>query len=155
MAFRRVVTTEIDGRSVLVSDEVVPTIDAGATQAEMIWRGDPPPDIPNDGKIDETIAFPAPGGVWLATWILGAGKSAVAENDLFELSKERRGFHQTDTIDINFVERGSVVLEVDDGSIELTAGDVAIVNGNMHAWHNRGTEEVRVIVTMIGAARTS
>jgi mannose-6-phosphate isomerase-like protein (cupin superfamily) len=64
------------------------------------------------------------------------------------------GMHTTDTVDMEIVLSGEVVLELDNG-VERTlhTGDVNIQNGTRHRWHNRGTEPATMAVAVVGARR--
>jgi quercetin dioxygenase-like cupin family protein len=66
------------------------------------------------------------------------------------------GMHTTDTVDVEIVLAGEIVLELDD-AIETTlrAGDVNIQNGTRHRWHNRGSEHAVLAVAMVGLPRTT
>lgn len=56
---------------------------------------------------------------------------------------------------MNYVLSGSVFIELDFGETELRAGDLVVVNGDRHAWHNRSSELVKVLATIVGAHRRS
>ena len=58
--------------------------------------------------------------------------------------------HATPTIDYVAVLSGSVSLDLEDGSILLRAGDVAVQRANRHAWRNDGDEPCRLAVVMLG-----
>src|SRR3546814_2690014 len=52
------------------------------------------------------------------------------------------GMHRTQSIDYDIVVEGRIWLELDDGTeVELHAGDVAVQQGNRHAWRNKRSEE--------------
>jgi quercetin dioxygenase-like cupin family protein len=62
--------------------------------------------------------------------------------------------HTTDTVDMEIMLSGEVVLELDNGvERTLRTGDVNIQNGTRHRWHNRGTEPATMAVVMVGATR--
>jgi quercetin dioxygenase-like cupin family protein len=62
--------------------------------------------------------------------------------------------HTTDTVDMEIMLSGEVVLELDNGvERTLRAGDVNIQNGTRHRWHNRCTEPATMAVVMVGATR--
>ena len=62
---------------------------------------------------------------------------------------DERGFHVTRTIDVVYMLAGSVVLDLDDGSVELGTGDVAILQAPNHAWRNPTNDPARFIDVMI------
>ena len=57
--------------------------------------------------------------------------------------------HRTPTLDYLVVLSGSITLELDEGEVELHAGDTAVQRGNRHAWRNDGAEPCRVAVVMV------
>ena len=154
MKFRRVVASEHGGR-VMVADEMIDRIEPGAI--DHIWRNDEPVIVPNDGSVSDRIAFPDPNQTWVFCWSLDAGASGDSDNDgIVEMDQdgETKGFHTTDSVDVHMLLKGTLVLELHDGTeIELNAGDSVVVNGNRHRWHNRGTVPTRALCTVVGAAR--
>jgi mannose-6-phosphate isomerase-like protein (cupin superfamily) len=69
---------------------------------------------------------------------------------------DQPGMHTTDTVDMEIVISGEIVLELDDGiETTLRPGDVNIQNGTRHRWHNRGTEPAVMAVAMVGLPRTT
>ena len=152
MTMRRVVTGDRDGRSVVLRDEVTSTGPVGAQ--EFVWRCEEPPDVPNAGAISEkTDRFPSAGGVWVMRWEVPAGVTHDGGSDLLEVKGDRPGFHSTDSVDVDLVLSGSIVLELDDEDVLLAAGDVVVVNGNAHAWRNPGDETAVVLSIITGASR--
>lgn len=64
------------------------------------------------------------------------------------------GMHTTDTVDMEIMLSGEIVLELDDGAeTTLRAGDVNIQNGTRHRWHNRGDVPAVMVVAMVGGSR--
>lgn len=153
---RKVVTGEgPDGRSYVLSDGTADVAEVGSMDLELLWRGDSAPIVPNDGKSGTEVSFPPPGGVWVITWTIPPGGTGEDPEDIVQSTGERPGFHSTDSVDVNIVLSGSVVLELDDGEVELQAGDLVVVNGSRHAWQNRSAETVRVLSAIVGAARAT
>jgi hypothetical protein len=65
------------------------------------------------------------------------------------------GMHTTDTVDMEIMLSGEVILELDNGlERTLRTGDVNIQNGTRHRWHNRGTESATMAVFIAGASRS-
>ena len=64
------------------------------------------------------------------------------------------GMHRTASLDFDIVLSGSVVLQVDDGEVELRAGDIVVQNGTRHRWVNRGDEDAVLAVAIVGAEST-
>jgi mannose-6-phosphate isomerase-like protein (cupin superfamily) len=152
MTMRRVVVGERDGRSVVLREEVAT---AGPFEGqEFLWRCEAPPVLPNDGEIsDESSRFPAAGGVWIMRWEAPAGVALSEGADIVTFDAERPGFHSTDSVDVDIVLSGTIVLELDDEEVVLHSGDVVVVNGNAHAWRNPGDETAVVLSILTGASR--
>ena len=69
---------------------------------------------------------------------------------------DQPGMHTTDTVDMEIVISGEIVLELDDGvETTLRPGDVNIQNGTRHRWHNRGSEPAVLAVAMVGLPRAT
>jgi mannose-6-phosphate isomerase-like protein (cupin superfamily) len=154
MAVRRVVVGERDGRSVLLREEVTRTGPSG-NQA-FIWRCEQPPVLPNEGEIsEEADGFPASGGVWVMRWEVPAGVTLDGGDGPVSFDGGRPGFHKTDSVDVDVILSGSLVLELDEEEVVLHSGDVVVVNGNDHAWRNPGDELATVLSVIVGASRLS
>jgi mannose-6-phosphate isomerase-like protein (cupin superfamily) len=144
MTSRRVITADVDDRSAVLSDEELAPIVAGTTTSLVpLWRSDQAPTVPYSGAMSVSFDPPSPGAVWVLRYILAPGESADVP-----------GFHLTDSVDVNVVLEGVVTVELDDGvELDLHVGQCIVVNGNMHAWHNRTTAAASMLVTMVGASR--
>ena len=65
------------------------------------------------------------------------------------------GMHTTDTIDYAVVLEGEIVLELDNAQrIPLRRNEIAVQNGNRHAWRNPGDVTAVMLFVLIGARRT-
>lgn len=154
MSFRRVIVAEQNGSAVLVDDSKVARLDVEGI--DPIWRSDSVPEVPNPGRISDTVGFPGPGGVWVIGWVLEPGRIGDSDNGIVVMDEEMPGFHRTDSVDVHVLLEGSLVLELEDGTeIGLGAGDTVVVNGTRHRWHNRGERTARALVTICGASRTN
>lgn len=59
--------------------------------------------------------------------------------------------HATATVDFGFVLRGTVTLEMEDGSSSvLQAGDAFVQTGTQHRWQNSGAESAVLGVVVVG-----
>jgi hypothetical protein len=156
MAVRRVVTGDRNGRSSVINEAATLTHHVGQTGVDILWSCASSPRVPNDGSIpDWSSSFPSPGGVLVSTIVIPPNSSAGVESGNPDFHVTRPGFHRTDSVDISMIVEGVCILELDDGSeCALACGDVVVVNGNMHAWHNRTPQPVRLMTTIIGAARS-
>jgi quercetin dioxygenase-like cupin family protein len=141
---RVVVGTAEDGVSCVSSDGEAPTIhrSGGGTAVTEIWETNelPPPLTGADPTEGHTAFDTAPA--------LGATRFWITD---FGAEGPRVPMHRTESIDYLVVISGSVVLELEDGEVELHAGDVAIQRGNVHAWRNDSGANCRVAVVMLGS----
>ena len=59
--------------------------------------------------------------------------------------------HKTNTVDYAVVHEGEMWLELDDGeTLHLNGGDVVVQNRTHHAWRNKGTKPVTMLVFLNG-----
>jgi mannose-6-phosphate isomerase-like protein (cupin superfamily) len=157
---RRVVTGHTpDGKAVFVSDGVVEPMLIGdrGSAATPLWARDEPGRFPDDGSPPSTsTSFPPPGGSSVTLVEL-----APEGDDFHEFVRDRiaehadpddAGMHRSATHDYDFVLEGTVGLELDDGvEVLLHPGDIAVLNGTRHRWHNRGASIARFLSVTIGA----
>ena len=61
--------------------------------------------------------------------------------------------HATETIDYGIVLEGEINMDLDDSTVHLKAGDVAIQRATMHAWVNRGDKPCRVAFILLGGKK--
>jgi mannose-6-phosphate isomerase-like protein (cupin superfamily) len=172
---RRVVTAERDGKAVFVEDGDVDAtkISMSAITYHELWRSDEPPTFPADGSNGPKSTF-FPGARGYRFFILtvppGEGHGGSdAPTDIAEAIREmdeklpgirdwteadNPGMHRTDTVDMEIVLSGELVLELDDGVEKvLRAGDTNIQNGTRHRWHNRSTEPAVMACFLVGGTR--
>jgi mannose-6-phosphate isomerase-like protein (cupin superfamily) len=172
---RRVVTGHDEaGRSVFASDEALapftPELFAGWA-FHAVWGADATPAFPDDGTPPPTDTyFPAAGGFRFSlSTIPPAGTAARDDLDLDAANAEVErgmtgmlahmeaddpGMHTTDTIDMEVILSGEVILELDGGAERLLrAGDTIVQNGTRHRWRNPGTEPCVMVIFMVGARR--
>ncbi|BBX63313.1 cupin [Mycobacterium saskatchewanense] len=175
MQIRRVVTGNDDqGKAIFVDDAMVDPTTAALTTTTYheLWRADSLPQFPASGQNGaKTTFFPPPGGYrfFVLTVPPGDGHGELSGIDLQTCIEELEdklpgliavsevddpGMHTTDTVDMEVVLAGEIVLELDDGAEKmLRAGDVNIQNGTRHRWHNRGDAPAVLAVAMIGGSR--
>jgi len=174
---RRVVTGTVAGRSAVVADEALEAF-APALLPGMgfvhLWGADQTVTLPSDGSeppiaayFPQTTGFrvalvtiPPERGVDGATLDGAALSAAAAEVEnrlpglLAHMEPDAPGMHTSDTVDIDIVLSGEIVLELDDGAeVALRAGDCVVQNGTRHAWHNRTSQPCTLSVTLVGAGR--
>lgn len=169
MELRRIVTGHTsDGASTVVEDSVLESFDAAGQRWLKVWATAAPPSFPDGGVepgLEEyfppvggtrvvIVEFPPPSAEDLEVpdpeeMLTEFGKHFV--NNLAAVDTERPGMHRSATYDFGLVLEGDVVMELDDGETHLTAGDLVVQNGTMHAWHNRGDRTARMLFVCIGA----
>jgi len=168
------------GKSVVLSDDEAPRrVDFKMEGSKVynyiseIWATDDVPTLPvKGGDLTATMdAFvPPPGGtrcrvLWAPTEKMIAEIQKVASEhgtDFFkEFNRQAPGFedtldpetgmHITNTIDYGYFVSGQIDLELDDGvEVHFKAGDSYVLQGTVHAWHNRYDEPCVWVVFMIG-----
>jgi len=57
--------------------------------------------------------------------------------------------HRTETLDYALILSGEITMIIDDGEVELKAGDVVIQCGTNHAWSNRSDKPCEVMFVLI------
>lgn len=176
MTVRRVVTgTDETGKSVFISDSVVPNSHDFETmpgQAQTrVWftpgapssvpPGEEPTDntgpvVPGPGGASFVIVSYAPESVFMSPEfdLAAAGQEmATYAPDLAELF-EPDGMHRTPSVDYGVVLEGEVWLELDDGAqVRLTRGDTVVQLAARHAWRNKtqAPATVAFVLTGVGA----
>jgi hypothetical protein len=175
-AYRRIVTENLNGKSVVQSDESMPAYEFKTVpgyEHTLIWVNPATPDLSKQQRLDcyPASVVPGPGGTSLhfVTFPPGSvfadpsfdGKAAQEEAlvrlrglaDHFE--KEDPGMHRTNTVDYSIVYDGEIWLELDDAeTLHLKRGDVVVQNGTRHAWRNKSTKPVTMLFFLNGARET-
>jgi mannose-6-phosphate isomerase-like protein (cupin superfamily) len=170
---RRVVTENVNGKSVVQSDERLPAYafeTVSGYEHTLFWVNPLTPDLNTKQRFDRypDSVVPGPGGtsLHLVTFPPGVvfsdpsfdGEAARKESlgrlpglaDHFE--KEDPAMHKTNTVDYAVVFDGEMWLELDDGNtVHLQRGDVVVQNGTRHAWRNNGTRPVTMLFFLNGA----
>ena len=171
--YRRVVTENVNGKSVVQSDGPMPAYEFRTVpgyEHTLIWVNPVTPDLSKEQRFDRypDSVVPGPGGTSLhfVTFPPGSvfadpsfdGRAAQEEAlmrlrglaDHFE--KEDPGMHKTNTVDYAVVYDGEIWLELDDSeTLHLKPGDVVVQNGTRHAWRNKGTKPVTMLFFLNGA----
>jgi mannose-6-phosphate isomerase-like protein (cupin superfamily) len=171
--YRRVVTANVGGKSVLRSDEPLHAYEFQSVPSyehTLVWVNPATPDLREEQRFDSypDSIVPGPGGTSLhfVTFPPGSvfanpsfdGDAARSEAlrrlrglaDHFE--KEDPAMHKTNTVDYAVVYDGEIWLELDDAkTIHLKRGDVVVQNGTRHAWRNKGTTPVTMLFFLNGA----
>jgi hypothetical protein len=117
MSIRRVVTGfDAGGAGAFVSDDVLDELQNSNTMLSSLWRTDGDALlIPPKAPVDDAFGFPAPGGAWVLAWSVPAnsvagedGEDGLTPTKVGQLPSG--GAHATDSIDVDIVLSGEVVL---------------------------------------------
>jgi len=174
--YRRVVTINVNGKSVVQSDEPLLAYEFKTVpgyEHTLIWVNAATPDLSKEHRFDSypDSVVPGPGGTSLHFVTLPPssvfadpsfdGEAARREAlirlrglaDHFE--KEDPAMHKTNTVDYAIVFDGEIWLQLDDAkTVHLKHGDVVVQNGTRHAWRNQGTKPVTMLFFLNGATQT-
>jgi mannose-6-phosphate isomerase-like protein (cupin superfamily) len=172
-AFRRVVTGNVSGKSVVQSDEPLPAYEFKTVpgyEHTLVWVNPTTPDLREEQRFDRypDSVVPGPGGTSLH--FVTFPPSSVFADPSFDgeasrkealirlrgladhFEKEDPAMHRTNTVDYAIVFDGEMWLELDDAkTIHLKKGDVVVQNGTRHAWRNKGTAPVTMLFFLNGA----
>ena len=170
--YRRVVTANVDGKSILRSDEQLQAYEFKSVPSyehTLVWVNPTTPDLREEQRFDRypDSIVPGPGGTSLHFVTFppssvfadpsfdgqGARSEALVRlrglADHFE--KEDPAMHKTNTVDYAVVYEGEIWLELDDAkTIHLKRGDVVVQNGTRHGWRNKGTTPVTMLFFLNG-----
>lgn len=135
----RVVVTanNAQGKSYILKDEVIKR-----GPRPLIWQHTAQevmgPGGPNDPKTMLPSSMPAiDPPVGAAEWRFATiGPSRKKKGEPLERAPGKDGFHRTATIDYDFFLHGGMTMFLDEGEVELNAGDVVIQRNTSHAWLN-------------------
>ena len=76
-------------------------------------------------------------------------KSGAGEASTFGKGGRHPMMHRTETVDYAVVLEGEITLILDDGELDLKAGDVVIQRGTSHAWSNRSGKNVKMLYVLM------
>jgi hypothetical protein len=171
--YRRIVTRNVNGKSVIQSDEQMQTYEFKTVpgyEHTLVWVNPTTPDLREEQRFDRypDSVVPGPGGTSLH--FVTFPPSSVFADPSFDgeasrkealirlrgladhFEKEDPGMHKTNTVDYAIVFGGEMWLELDDAkTIHLKKGDVVVQNGTRHAWRNKGTAPVTMLFFLNGA----
>ncbi|XHS01397.1 hypothetical protein ACFB49_30020 [Sphingomonas sp. DBB INV C78] len=68
---------------------------------------------------------------------------------------DAKGFHRTGTLDYVILLEGRLVLELDDGKVEVRPGDVVVQRDTNHAWRNPEESPARCLCIISCPAETA
>lgn len=134
---QRVITGEpvIEGR-------VASARSVGGTTITDIWH--------TGGALVDAAQGGDPAGAWTLEPVTNGAWFRLVE--LTPAPPEDAGWHRTETIDLDVVLSGRVLLELPNGiSTELSPGDVVVQRGTDHRWTAIGDEQFRMACVMFDA----
>ena len=168
MVRRRVVTgINAEGKSYFVHDGPTPGhLDMGVRVIDEIWVDDPaspdpqakrdPVDVetfhlepPAEGSVVRVLTF-RPGSAQVASESLAALAARFDTGDAME--EDEPGMHTTRTIDYGIVLSGEIDLELDEGEVHLSAGDVVVQRPTRHAWRSRSDQPCVMAFVLVSSA---
>ena len=76
-------------------------------------------------------------------------KSGAGEASTYGRGGRHPMMHRTETVDYAVVLEGEITLILDEGEVQLKAGDVVIQRGTSHAWSNRSGKNVKMLYVLI------
>lgn len=157
--WRRVVTGERDGRSIVAIDDAICPFRMGVEGASGIvvtdmWRTEP--DVDRTLRESESCSLPLTFGpprggtvVQMLEW--------PPDRDLFgtddPASAKAATTHRTMTVDYVYVISGEIHVMLDEGEVCLRTGDTLIQRATQHGWSNRGNAPCRMFVVMLDIER--
>jgi mannose-6-phosphate isomerase-like protein (cupin superfamily) len=170
--FRRVLVANVDGVSRVVEDGEPPrtavAVHTPGFASALAWSTPPVPDLAGeDTTVQATTLLPAPGATSAILLTLppdsvyanpdmdhaSAGAEAARNSpglaELFE--PDAPGMHTTPTVDYDVVLEGEVWLELTDGEVHLTQGDMVVQHGTRHAWRNKSDMPATILAVLIGS----
>jgi quercetin dioxygenase-like cupin family protein len=147
---RRIVTGhDTNGKAIVASDERIAGASVPARPSISrceIWSTDK---MPVDNS--EAAAAAQRNGFVVRHNYVGSGQGTVVR--IVEFAPGAPKFmHRTETVDYAILLKGECDLELDDGkTMHMTAGDVVVQRGTMHAWVNNGGEPCVFAFVLIDA----
>ena len=172
---RRVVTGhDKNGKAVVLSDGPVPVVHSNPMRAGQlsheIWKTSAMP-LPITRDEPEPTAgprqlHPAPMGTVfrisevppetdaVRNLTPEQARAAFRASNAEDASTWGRGgrhplMHRTETVDYAVVLEGEITLLLDEGEVNLKAGDIVIQRGTNHAWSNRSGKPVKMLYVLI------
>jgi naringenin degradation protein FdeH len=172
---RRVVTGhDKNGKAIVLSDGPVPTVHSNpirpGQQSFEVWKTHAMPvplaaDEPEPTTGPRSLQPPARGTVFRISIVPPETeetrrltpeqaqelfrKSGAGEASTFGKGGRHPMMHRTETVDYAVVLEGEITLLLDEGDVQLKAGDVVIQRGTSHAWTNRSGKPVKMLYVLI------
>jgi mannose-6-phosphate isomerase-like protein (cupin superfamily) len=142
------VTGEVGGKSQIIADG--PAMETPFW--DDLWVADPADPLGHEPRSDTFSLEPPSGGTGWRVYAVppdGEMQKILEEREGDNEVSDVKGYHRTNTLDYVYVLDGEITLELEDGSVELKAGDCVVQRGTNHAWRNRRNEPVRLLTVMV------
>ncbi|MEZ4522070.1 MAG: cupin domain-containing protein [Thermomicrobiales bacterium] len=171
---RRIVTGVNDaGKSCVVQDGPSPgLLDFGSFVIQEQWKvnGLPvEPNAPGDpADVDRYFLEPPAGGAKFCFFTIQPddGSTEMSDEKLALIQEKYVGleahddpddvsWHRTETLDFIILMSGEMILDLDEGEVHLSPGDVVIQRGTRHAWRNPGNVPATGASIMLSARPAS
>jgi len=154
----RIITTEdaggrsrLESRNELAADNSIPI-----AAVWNLWRVAPDESIPGPvtppGPLPD-IGHIAPGEVLVFKFTFPAHTEVTEARGVIDFTDQRPGFHSTDSIDVQTLLEGELILLLDEEETTIRTGDSVVLRGQSHAWENRSDSPATLLVTLVGARR--
>jgi mannose-6-phosphate isomerase-like protein (cupin superfamily) len=143
---RVIAGTTPEGRSYFESIDELP--DGSQTVHEGVIEL--PAGLPSEQPDDAARALEPPAGG--ANWRFAVLPPHKEDPNVGAPGSLRGKFHQTRTVDFTYLVDGELVLELDEGTVDLEAGDFVILKAANHAWRNRGNKPVKLLALLTNPA---
>lgn len=169
---RRIVTADINGYSLRLSDEAVADIRRDPArpgfESSEIWVHDGSDNLaagialvethrkiqpPPNGSLCRIVTFP-PDSVFEGK--IAAGQVAAyfastgsPEASTYSPAAPHPYMQKTATLDFCLVLKGRITLVLDTQEVELEEGDTVVQRGTNHAWSNRSSEPCTIAFTLV------
>jgi mannose-6-phosphate isomerase-like protein (cupin superfamily) len=167
---RRVVTgTSEGGKSIVAVDESLEAVTVAALPGygwHRLWGFDTPSADRSQGIVQHGLShFPPATGMRFTLFTVppaATARPAPTREQRLELEaklpgraahmeSDQGGMHRTPTIDLVYVVRGTITLELDDGvTVDLAEGDAIVQRGTRHAWRNTSAQPCTMLVVLLG-----
>jgi len=149
MAVRRVVTGVANGKSTVLIDGPA----SGNPFWDEIWLTKPDEPLGHDPRESDAKLEPPAGATQFRVVSVPPDevlRKILAEaqgNGVADVAAD--GFHKTNTVDYIFVLDGDITLQMEEGEVELHAGDSVVQRATNHAWHNYSDRPVRLLTVFV------
>ncbi|WP_240421319.1 cupin domain-containing protein [Paenibacillus periandrae] len=149
MKVRRFVTGhDQNGEAVIELEDIIEGTevegDIGTASFALIWTTDTHP-VNNQDVVD---------GSKREFGLVSPGGTVFRIVDLY--TSHQSPMHRTQSLDYGIVLEGEVEMELDAGKcVQLSAGDVVVQRGTIHAWRNIGTKTCRIAFVLVDAEAVS